>query len=127
MPMIRQEETQVKQLGKIYRFDMLVEIDRKDVIRLIRGTSPSYEKMGIFVNAGLGYYVGGFSDRWEWEHDWSDKLDSYSSKELYDLYKYNLKQDADSFIDTFIQAMHERVVIDEDDNRDKSISDPDNG
>lgn len=125
--MMPQEEVHPRRLERIYRFDMLVEIDRKDIIRLIRGTSPSYEKMGIFVNAGLGYYVGGFSDRWEWEYDWSAKWDSYSSKELYDLYKYNLKQDADSFVDTFIHAMPERVVMDEDDNRDKSISDADNG
>ena len=81
---------------------MLVEIDKKDIIRLIRGTYPTYENMGMWAKLDLGRYVGGFADRWDWEEEYSKKWDKYSTKDLYDFYRYILKSDADSFVDTII-------------------------
>ena len=43
---------------------MLVELEKDDVVALIKGTSPTYDLMKDPVIAQLGYYTGGFRDDW---------------------------------------------------------------
>jgi len=45
---------------------MKVELDRKDLIALFMGQSPTYELMNNPIIASLGSYTGGFVDSWSW-------------------------------------------------------------
>lgn len=62
---------------------MIVDLDRKDIISLLRGSNPSYEVMDK-IPEKLGHYVGGFKDEWQWYHFSEDC--EYSDEYLYDLY-----------------------------------------
>lgn len=62
---------------------MNVELDRKDIISLLRGTTPAYSVMDK-IPKELGSYVGGFVDSWQWNYI-SENV-SYSDEQLYDLY-----------------------------------------
>ena len=61
---------------------MIVDLDRKDIISLMKGISPNYDVMGE-IPKDLGYYSGGFSDQWKWNYFVPDK---YSNKELFSIY-----------------------------------------
>jgi len=63
-----------------------VELTKLDIIRLLRGFSPSYDHFPIIEKMDLGHYVGGFADRFEWEHEWMDVWNRYTEGELFDLY-----------------------------------------
>lgn len=65
---------------------MNVELTKKDIIHLLRGVEPSYDKMGIVKDMGLGFYTGGFEDRFEWKYPNYHLWDKYSEEELYGLY-----------------------------------------
>lgn len=62
---------------------MNVELDRKGIISLLRGTTPPYSVMNK-IPKELGYYIGGFVDRWHW-NDISENV-SYSDECLFNLY-----------------------------------------
>lgn len=64
---------------------MIVEINKSDLCNLLAGTRPSFGLMTKMSKMGLGYYIGGFSDEWIWTLRLN--VDSYSEKELWDLYK----------------------------------------
>lgn len=66
---------------------MQVELDKKDIIHLIRGVSLSYDKMSIIENMGLGHYKGGFQDKWDWNYTTHTCWNRYSEKELFELYR----------------------------------------
>ena len=51
---------------------MLVDLDKQDIITLIRGTSPSYELMNDPIIDQLGVYSGGFKDEWNWNYVFPD-------------------------------------------------------
>lgn len=62
---------------------MTYNLDRTDIKNLLRGISfPPYEMLEELQKRGLGYYTGGFCDRWTW--------DLYNTKEsdqeLFELY-----------------------------------------
>lgn len=40
---------------------MIVDLDRKDIVSLLRGSTPSYEVMDK-IPEKLGHYAGGFKD-----------------------------------------------------------------
>lgn len=61
---------------------MNFELDRKDVISLLKGTEPHYSVMDKIPN-DLGSYFGGFKDEWQWNNNIPEK---YSDEELLDLY-----------------------------------------
>lgn len=61
---------------------MEFELDRKDVISLLKGTEPNYDVMDK-IPRDLGRYYGGFKDEWRWNSFISDK---YSDEELLDFY-----------------------------------------
>lgn len=52
-------------------------LERKDVINLIRSTQPPYEDMKMLENLKLGFYSGGFNDKWTWETSTSKGWDNY--------------------------------------------------
>ncbi len=61
---------------------MIVELDREDIISLMKGTEPNYNIMHK-IPEDLGRYVGGFADRWEWDMIIPTQ---YSDEELYNIY-----------------------------------------
>ena len=63
-----------------------VELNKMDIIHLLSGSSPSYDHFSMIEKMGLGHYVGGFADRFEWENAWNDIWNKYSEEELFDLY-----------------------------------------
>ena len=62
---------------------MNVELDRKDIISLLRGTSPAWSVMDK-IPKELGSYVGGFVDGWHWNYI-SENV-PYSDEYLFNLY-----------------------------------------
>ena len=62
---------------------MNVELDRKDIISLLRGTTPAWSVMDK-IPKELGFYVGGFVDGWQWNHI-SENV-PYSDEYLFNLY-----------------------------------------
>lgn len=62
---------------------MKIEVDKKDLVRLICGISLTYKQMEEIGGLGLGSYTGGFHDKWDW-YPWS--LEKYTEDELYALY-----------------------------------------
>lgn len=61
---------------------MKVDLDRKDIIALLKGTMPNYNVMDN-IPEDLGRYVGGFVDTWKWEYLIPDK---YTDEELFNFY-----------------------------------------
>ena len=68
---------------------MTVELDKQDLIALVRGTEPSYEQMEHPLVRIHGRYVGGFVDRWEWN---ISSLEELSEKLLWQIYQYCKRQ-----------------------------------
>ena len=64
---------------------MNVELDRKDIISLLRGTTPAYSVMDK-IPKELGSYVGGFLGSWQW-WQWNYISDNvpYSDDYLFNL------------------------------------------
>ena len=62
---------------------MNVELDRKDIISLLRGTTPAWSVMDK-IPKELGFYVGGFVDGWHWNYI-SENV-PYSDEYLFNLY-----------------------------------------
>ena len=58
---------------------MLVDLKKKDLVRLICGVSPRYEKM----DDRYGSYTGGFVDDWKWN---SNTLSKLTEDKLWELY-----------------------------------------
>ena len=72
---------------------MKVDLSKKDVIHLLRGVEiPDYKTMFEIRNMGLGEYVGGFVDSFEWYNTNSESWDKYSEEELFKLYKELTKE-----------------------------------
>lgn len=62
---------------------MKVDLDKKDIIALLRGSDVPYSVMDK-IPENLGHYVGGFVDEWRWYH--ISEETQYSEEYLYDLY-----------------------------------------
>lgn len=62
---------------------MVVDLDRKDIINLLRGSSPSYEVWDSIPKV-LGSFHGGMNDGWDWNYISLDV--PYSDEYLYNLY-----------------------------------------
>lgn len=65
---------------------MLVELNKNDIINLIRGTYPKYEDLSKFEKLGLGDYSASY-DRWTWPDKSSKCWDKFSKEELFKIYK----------------------------------------
>ena len=72
---------------------MKVDLSKKDVIHLLKGVEIyDYKTMFEIRNMGLGEYVGGFVDCFEWNNTNSESWDKYSEEELYKLYRKITKE-----------------------------------
>lgn len=65
---------------------MIQDLTRTDLVRLIRGCEPGTEHVGMLQQHGLGEYVGGMNDRWEWAGEECDHWNDVSEEELWKLY-----------------------------------------
>lgn len=65
---------------------MIIELDKTDIINMILGTYPTYEQMDKFERLGLGYYIGGFDDKWVW-NSYSNAWKRYTEEQLFEFYK----------------------------------------
>ena len=65
---------------------MKVELDKRDIIHLLRGVEPSYDTMGLIEDMKLGSYTGGFRDCFDWKSVTSVCWNKYSDEKLFELY-----------------------------------------
>lgn len=65
---------------------MAQNLTRQDLVRLIRGCEPGMEYVGMLQQHGLGTYVGGMDDHWEWASKDSDHWFDVGEEELWTLY-----------------------------------------
>lgn len=64
---------------------MTVELDKKDLISLVKGICPSYQIMDDPYIRQLGSYRGGMNDEWSWN---SYKLEELTEETLFKLYQF---------------------------------------
>lgn len=62
---------------------MNIDLDRKDIIALLRGVTPHPSVMNK-IPKELGEYVGGFHNEWQWNYIEEDI--PYSDEFLFDMY-----------------------------------------
>jgi hypothetical protein len=67
-----------------------VELDRYEILSLIKGIYPSYSLINELTDQGFGKYIGGFVERWEWNEN-DSFWEKYSIEHLFDIYK-NIKR-----------------------------------
>lgn len=76
---------------------MTCELSKMDLWRLLRGTEPpTYDWMEKLEKLGLGRYVGGFSDHWEYNSTFCIP-ENLSQEELWELYK-QMREESDAFL-----------------------------
>ena len=63
-----------------------LEMSHKDIVNMLRGTDPSYDIMDRIISMGLGCYVGGQGDHFEWHYATDSRWSKYSIEALYYLY-----------------------------------------
>lgn len=66
-----------------------VELDRYEILSLIKGICPSYSLINELTDQGFGRYIGGFVERWEWNEN-NSFWEKYSIEHLFEIYK-NIK------------------------------------
>lgn len=76
---------------------MIQNLTQKDLIRLIRGCEPGMEYINELMRCGLGAYVGGMNDHWEWADKESDHWNDVSEEELWRLYTMITGDDRDKY------------------------------
>lgn len=63
---------------------MTVDLDKEDLISLVKGITPPYSLFEHPLVKECGSYTGGFVDRWTWHHY---KLKELNEQTLYNLYQ----------------------------------------
>jgi hypothetical protein len=63
------------------------ELSKRDVIHMLRGTSPTLSGMGEAIKMGLGMYTGGMVDRYDWKDADDSAWDKYTAADLLVLYR----------------------------------------
>ena len=76
---------------------MIQNLTRTDLMRLIRGCEPGMEHVGMLQQHGLGEYVGGMNDHWEWTDKESAHWNDVSEEELWQLYLTITNDDRDEY------------------------------
>lgn len=67
---------------------MEVNLSKRDIVHLLRGVeAPDYKTLFELRDMGLGEYIGGFVDNFEWNGTNSEGWNKYSEEELYKLYR----------------------------------------
>lgn len=67
---------------------MNVNLSKEDILRLIKGTSLTYEQIDYLVEHKMGTYTGGFADNFYW----AENIKEYKINILWDLYKWLKKK-----------------------------------
>lgn len=62
---------------------MKMNLNKKDLINMVRGVSPNYSVMNDPLIGRTGYYIGGHSDTWHW----NSELEDLSEVELIEVYE----------------------------------------
>lgn len=62
---------------------IMVHLDRKDLLSLVKGTDPYYSVFEHPLVQENGDYTGGFVDKWSWNHP---RLNALSNEKLVELY-----------------------------------------
>lgn len=62
---------------------MEINLDKQDLIALVKGQTPNYSVMDDPEIKRNGRYTGGFHDKWDWE---SYNLEKESEDTLYSIY-----------------------------------------
>lgn len=62
---------------------MIIDLDKKDLISLAKGSTPHYNIMEIPDIASQGSFTGGFVDKWSWN---SNAFESYTKELTYAIY-----------------------------------------
>lgn len=60
-----------------------IEVDKSELICLLKGTAPGYKIFNVDLLWKCGRYPDGFNGRWEWN---DNKLLELTEEELYKLY-----------------------------------------
>ena len=67
---------------------MKLDLDKKDLINLVKGTTPYYSLFDLFTTDGLGVYCesknGKVHDYWVWNEE---KLKKMTENQLFELYQ----------------------------------------
>ena len=66
-----------------------VELDRSEILSLIKGICPSYSLIDELENMGFGKFIGGFVEKWEWTEN-NKFWKKFPIEQLFDIYK-NIK------------------------------------
>ena len=72
---------------------MKVDLDREDLLCLLKGTAPHYSLFGEVTIQTCGYFVGGFKDEWHWNNEMLNKLPDEGLYRLYILCKSSWEKD----------------------------------
>lgn len=62
---------------------MITEIDKIDIVNMLKGTAPPYELIEELEKSGVGNFTGGFSDGWRWNEF---ELKTKSEQDLFEIY-----------------------------------------
>ena len=60
---------------------MKVELDREDLLSLVKGKTPYYSVFEEPIVKKNGKWIGGHVDKWQWGN-----IESLSNEELFELY-----------------------------------------
>lgn len=63
-----------------------IQLEKCDIINLIRGIDPNYKVMQTALYMGLGKFSGGFSEEFRWESSTNKCWEVGTAEELYNLY-----------------------------------------
>ena len=66
---------------------MLIDVDKEMLASLVRGMDPAYEIMEDPLIKFKGYYCGGHSDRWIWNHGFENSCTEENLWATYELLK----------------------------------------
>lgn len=61
---------------------MIVDLDRKDLEALVKGSYVGYSLITNPLIKKAGYYIGGFHDEWRW----NSSLEQLTNEELFEIY-----------------------------------------
>lgn len=62
---------------------MTIKLNRKDIENLIRSIDVPYSLMEEPIISQLGYYTGGFHDRWDWLGTFKEEITDQQLWETY--------------------------------------------
>lgn len=65
---------------------MLVELNRSQIIILLTSIDPPWEWIDELTRRGMGRFVGGMREHWEWDHRAIYKSNLFD-EDLYELYQ----------------------------------------